>query len=195
MEPRFELGGERGRGDHVGHEREADPCRREPIEACASQAFSGSRQQPAVVIEQSVAADEPELDEFVQTPVRRGPADREPGHHVLGANGALAPDPLGDRHVALGQHSTPWRRSSSGWKTRTTTARPTARFDDRELADVEALDRVRMDHVLPASRPGAQSGQQTGGRSMRLLGGDPCPTRAGDRGNQLRRGRHVLSAA
>jgi hypothetical protein len=29
---------------------------------------------------------------------------------------------------------------------------PEAGLDDNELADVEALDRVRMDHVLPPSR-------------------------------------------
>ena len=29
---------------------------------------------------------------------------------------------------------------------------PDAGFDDNELADVEALDRVRMDYVLPALR-------------------------------------------
>jgi hypothetical protein len=29
---------------------------------------------------------------------------------------------------------------------------PDAGFDDNELADVEGLDRVRMDYVLPASR-------------------------------------------
>jgi len=29
---------------------------------------------------------------------------------------------------------------------------PEAGFDDNELADIEALDRVRMHYVLPASR-------------------------------------------
>jgi hypothetical protein len=65
IEPRFKLSGKRCRGDHVRDEREADPCRRQPIEAGASQTLGRCGQQPAVVVEQSMASDESELDELV----------------------------------------------------------------------------------------------------------------------------------
>jgi hypothetical protein len=65
VEPWFDLGGQRSRGDHVQYEREADPCRRQPIEAGASQTLGRCCQQPAVVVEQSMASDESELDELV----------------------------------------------------------------------------------------------------------------------------------
>jgi hypothetical protein len=65
VEPWFDLGGQRSRHDHMRYEREADPCRRQTVEAGASKTLGRCGQQSAVVAEQSMASDESELDELV----------------------------------------------------------------------------------------------------------------------------------
>ena len=66
----FELRSERRRRDHVGHQREADPCWRQSIEASTAQACGRCREQAAVVVEQSVAS--------ARTPRVRADAGRSP---------------------------------------------------------------------------------------------------------------------
>ena len=100
----LEQRGERGGGDRVWEEREADPRWRQSLQVGPPQPVGCRGQEPGVVVQQPVAANEFELDELVQPAMGGGATDREPRHHVLGLDCAAASDPPYDFSVTRGQH-------------------------------------------------------------------------------------------